>query len=90
MCQLYHICSVTKNVTKIVSYTCMCVLLPEVIVHLPFSDTHALVQFLDDECTAIVPIERVEDKENLEYNGSCKVKWSNRKIYHAFLLFSGT
>ena len=57
-----------------------------------FLDTHALVKFLEepDEPTCIVPINRIEKKETLEYNGSCKVIWSNRKSYKAFLLFSGT
>ena len=54
-----------------------------------FSDTHALVRFLDDQSTAIVPVTRIQKKECVEYNGSCKVKWSNMKTYHAFLLFSG-
>ena len=53
------------------------------------SDTHALVKFLNDERTAIVPVTRIEKKDCIEYNGSCKVKWSNMKTYHAFLLFSG-
>ena len=55
-----------------------------------FLDTHVLVRFLNDECTAIVPLARIEKKDCLEYNGSCKVKWSDMKTYHAFLLFSGT
>lgn len=58
--------------------------------NMPFLDTHALVRFLEDKCTAIVPVGSIEKKDNLEYNGSCKVKWSNRKLYYAFLLFSGT
>ena len=44
-----------------------------------FSDTHALVKSLDDECTAIVPVIRIEKKDCVEYNGSCKVKWSSMK-----------
>ena len=54
------------------------------------SDTHALVRFLADERTAIVPVSRIVKKDCVEYNGSCKVKWSDMKTYHAFLLFSGT
>ena len=44
---------------------------------------------MEEECTAIVPVRRIERKEVVEYGGSCKVKWSNDRIYHAFLLFSG-
>ena len=54
-----------------------------------FSDTHSLVKFLDEDCTSIAPVARIEKKDDLEYNGSCKVKWSNNKLYHAFPLFSG-
>ena len=52
-------------------------------------DTRALVRFMNEESTAIVPVGRLEKKDTIEYNGSCKVKWSNQKRYHAFLLFSG-
>ena len=54
------------------------------------SDTHALIRFLEDERTAIVPVAEIVKKDGqIEYNGSCRVKWSNMKMYHAFLLFSG-
>lgn len=52
-------------------------------------DTHALVKFLEEDSTAIVPVSRIEKKETLEFNGSCSVRWSNRKIYKGFLLMSG-
>ena len=52
-------------------------------------DTHALVQFMDKDCTAIVPVKRIEKKDTVEYNGLCNIKWNNNKTYHAFLLFSG-
>ena len=49
------------------------------------SDTHALVRFSEDERTAIVPVARIVKKnDQIEYNGSCRVKWSNMKTYHAF------
>ena len=57
--------------------------------HVCFSDTHALVKFLDEDSTAIVPVKIIKKKENLEYHGSCTVTWSNKKLYKAFLLFSG-
>ena len=55
-----------------------------------FSDTHALVQFLDEEdATAIVPISRLKDPEGLEHGGACIVIWSNKKHYKALLLCLG-
>ena len=58
-------------------------------VDLYFSDTHALVKFLDEDCTSIVPVAWIEKKDDIEHNGSSKVKWSNNNLYYAFLLFSG-
>ena len=52
-------------------------------------DTHALVRFLEEQSTAIVPIARVQEKETLEYGGSCAVKWRNKKVYKGFLIYSG-
>lgn len=53
-----------------------------------FSDTHALVDFLEEDATAIVPISHLKKKENLEHGGSCLVLWSE-KVYKAFLICSG-
>ena len=47
-------------------------------------DTHALVKFIDEDCPGIVPLKRLVQKENTEYNGSCGVRWSNRKVYKSF------
>lgn len=52
-------------------------------------DSHALVRFLEEDSTSIVPLWRIEDKENLEYGGSCRVVWSNKKVYKAFLICTG-
>ena len=54
-----------------------------------FSDTHALVQFLDEDSTAIVPISRLKEQEHLEHGGSCIITWSDKKQYKALLLCSG-
>ena len=54
-----------------------------------FQDTRALVRFLEEDSTAIVPVNRIKDKEELEYGGSCSVLWSNKKVYKAFLICSG-
>ena len=52
-------------------------------------DTHALVKFIDEDCPGIVPLKRLVQKENIEYNGSCDVRWSNGKLYRAFLICLG-
>ena len=47
------------------------------------------MKFLDEDCPGIVPLKRLVQKENVEYNGSCDVRWSNGKLYRAFLICSG-
>ena len=47
------------------------------------------MKFIDEDCPGIVPLKRLVQKENVEYNGSCRVRWSNGKIYQAFLICSG-
>ena len=54
-----------------------------------FQDTHALVKFLEEDATAIVPVHRIQQKETLEYGGSCGVVWNNKKVYKGFLICSG-
>ena len=54
-----------------------------------FLDTHALVQFIDEDATAIVPITRLKEQDQLEYGGSYVVTWSNKKAYKAMLICSG-
>ena len=53
-----------------------------------FTDTHALVKFLEKEVTSIVPVKWIQEKEMPQYNGSCSMVWSNKMIYEAVLLFS--
>ena len=65
--------------------SCICVL-----GFLSFKDTHALVRFIEEDKTAVVPVDRIQRKDTLEYGGSCRVVWSNKKIYKAFLICSGT
>lgn len=48
-----------------------------------YLDTHTLVRFLDD-CTSVVPVQRIQNKETREFGGSYKVVWSKRKIYKVF------
>ena len=54
-----------------ITVICVCIVL-----YLEFfisEDTHALVRFLDEDVTSIVPVQRVQRKETLEYGGSCSV-----------------
>ena len=45
------------------------------------------MRFLEEDSTSIVPIWHIEDKEELQYGGSCRVKWSNKKYTKLFDLF---
>ena len=49
-----------------------------------FRDTHALIKFLEEDATAIIPVHRIQKKETLEYGGLCGVVWSNKKVYKGF------
>ena len=44
---------------------------------------------MNEDSTAIVPVGRINHKQELEYNGLCDVIWSDKKKYRAFLIFSG-
>ena len=57
--------------------------------------THALVEFIKEGCTAVVPIHRIVTTikslvEGLEEGESVNVLWSNRREYPAIYLLSGT
>lgn len=52
--------------------------------------THALVDFIKEGCTAVVPMHRIVTIiENLKEGESVNVLWSNRKEYPAIYLLSG-
>ena len=53
------------------------------------SDTHVLVQFQDEDTSAIVPIKRLKRKDCLKIGEECKVTWSDKKIYSGLVVFSG-
>lgn len=57
--------------------------------HSVYPDTHALVDFLEEDATGIVPVSHLKKKENLEHGGSCLVMWSDEKVYKAFLICTG-
>ena len=50
-------------------------------------ETHVLVQFPEEDSTAIVPIGRVSGE--LKEGSPCNVLWNNRKVYPAIFLYSG-
>ena len=54
-----------------------------------FVDTHALVQFMEDYTSSIVPLERLEKNQELCVGESCFVRWSNGKKYGGTLICSG-
>ena len=55
-----------------------------------FVDTHALVQFIEDNTSSIIPLKRVENNKELFEGDSCFVRWSNGKGYGGTLICSGT
>ena len=55
-----------------------------------FADTHVLVQFLDEGKSGIVPIKRIKRKDDLKSGDECEVTWSNKKVYSAVVILSGT
>lgn len=52
------------------------------------SCTHALVEFVEEECTGVVPLQRVIGT-SLQAGERVTVLWSNRKEYPAIFLLSG-
>ena len=53
------------------------------------TDTHALVNFSDENSCSIVPIKRLERKERLHVGDDCHVIWSDKKKYSGTLILSG-
>jgi len=49
------------------------------------NDDYAIVNFIEDGCTAVVPLSRTTLMEDDE----CFVLWDNRKEYKAYFLLSG-
>ena len=55
-----------------------------------FIDTHALVQFYDDDYeTGIVPLKRVERNQELYEGDACFVLWSDMRRYSGIFICSG-
>ena len=52
-------------------------------------DTHVLVDFNEDNTSAIVPIKRLEKVDNLTTGQQCSVLLSNKKKYPGILMCSG-
>ena len=52
------------------------------------SCTHALVEFVEEECTGVVPLQRITG-ESCEAGDKVTVLWNNGKAYPAVCLLSG-
>lgn len=48
-----------------------------------------LVQFQDEDTSAIVPIKRLKKKDHLKIGDECEVTWSDKKVYSGLVVFSG-
>ena len=53
------------------------------------SSVYVLVEFVEEECTPVVPLQRISDYEDLRAGQRVKVLWNNRKEYPAIFLLSG-
>ena len=53
------------------------------------TDTHVLVQFLDEGKSGIVPTKRIKRMENLKCGDECEVLWSNKKVYSGVVIHLG-
>ena len=53
------------------------------------SSVYALVEFVEEECTAVVPLQRISKHDDLRAGQRVKVLWDNRKEYPAIFLLSG-
>ena len=54
------------------------------------TDTHVVVQFLDEGKSGMVPIKQIIRKDDLKSGDECEVTWSNKKVYSAVIILSGT
>ena len=54
-----------------------------------FTDTHVLVQFLDEGKSKIVPIKRIKKMEDLKSGDEWQVIWSDKKVYLGVVIHSG-
>lgn len=55
-------------------------------------ETHTLIHFEDEDCTAVVPLVRVSplvESHQLCVGDMCDVLWNSRKRYRGILLFTG-
>ena len=50
--------------------------------------THALVEFVEEECTGVVPLKRVIG-DSFQAGDRVTVLWNDRKEYTAVFLYSG-
>ena len=53
------------------------------------TDTHTLVCFDEEDCLAVVPVDRIKCDKELDIGATCAVLWSNKKLYDATLILTG-
>ena len=53
------------------------------------SSVYSLVGFLEEECTAVVPLQCISKHDDLRAGQRVKVLWDNRKEYPAIFFLSG-
>ena len=58
-----------------------------VVILVDTSHTHAVMEFTEEECTGVVPLQRI--RGNFLAGERVSVLWNNRKKYPAIFLFSG-
>jgi len=51
--------------------------------------THALVEFEEEECTAVVPLHRIFGLKDYVEGEAMSVLWNNKKEYRATFIVSG-
>ena len=51
--------------------------------------THALIAFVEEKCTAVIPLDRVTRVESVKAGEECIVTWHDRKQYNAVFILSG-
>ena len=55
-----------------------------------FTETHALVCFVDEDSFGVVPISRIKNRtEETDVGSICSVLWSDKKLYEATLILTG-
>ena len=51
------------------------------------SSVYALLEFVEEECTAVVPLQRISKHDDLRAGQKVKVLWDNRKSIQQYFFF---